>query len=382
VLGVQPGDKVLDLCAAPGGKATRIGSAMMGQGLLVANEINEDRSRALLRNIELFGIRNAVITNESPSQLEKKFPAYFDKILIDAPCSGEGMFRRDPHATKSWERFGPAACEKIQKEILISAHHMLASGGHIVYATCTFNTRENEDMIDWFLHAYPEYSVIAHPEIKGVTQSSGQSFSGSMRIWPHVSRGEGHFCVHLMNTAASEDNTSRVDYPMRRNDPSRQFTSRSAKEALLSFAKIVCTDAAYESFVNRVELQFLLHGDKIHLLPVSDLLFDGCKVVKMGDFPGEVRTTPQGRIFIPSHAFALTLAKADVRDDHVLTFARDDARCMRYLRGETIMLQEAECSHLASNAYVLICIDSYPIGWGKSNGASLKNLYPKAWRIQ
>jgi len=383
ILEVRPGDTVLDLCAAPGGKATRIGADLCGEGLLVANEISEDRSRALLRNIELFGIENVVITNETPQKLERHFPGYFDRILIDAPCSGEGMFRRDKSAVKSWERYGPPSSEIIQREILSSAHHMLKPGGNIVYSTCTFGTSENEDMIDWFLSTFPEYEVVSHPNIQGVSFSSGKHFAGAIRIWPQISRGDGHFCVHLRKAAsASVRGMVQSVQQGKKTDPSKFFTVRAAKETLLSFAKDILTAEAYTDYEQIVETQFILQGDKIHLLPVPAALFDGLKVMKMGAFPGEVRMTSKGRIFNPSHSFALALSKKKVSASHSFSFSRNDERLHRYLRGETVLLSSEEGQVLAHNAYILIFVDSYPIGWGKSNGDTIKNHYPKAWRLQ
>ena len=383
ILGVQPGEKVLDLCAAPGGKATRIGADLQGRGLLVANEISEERSRALLRNIELFGIENAVITNETPLRLEKRFASYFDRILIDAPCSGEGMFRRDKNAVKSWERYGPSSCEIMQREILMSAHHMLKPGGHIVYSTCTFGTSENEDMMDWFLLEFPEYEVIGHPDVPGVTVSSGKSFTGAMRIWPQISRGDGHFCIHLQKSKeAHVGEMKSIVQQGKKTDASKLFTVRSAREALLAFAKEIMQPAFYAEYAKKMEHQFYLQGDKAHILPISPVFFDAVKVVKMGAFPGEIKMTPKGRVFIPSHAMALALSREALLQTHVFSIARNDERLQRYLHGETIMISEDERELLEDQAYVLILAGHFPVGWGKSNGNTMKNLYPKAWRLQ
>jgi len=383
ILGVQPGEKVLDLCAAPGGKATRIGADLQGRGLLVANEISEERSRALLRNIELFGIENAVITNETPLRLEKRFASYFDRILIDAPCSGEGMFRRDKNAVRSWERYGPASCEVMQREILTSAHKMLVPGGHIVYSTCTFGTSENEDMIDWFLTQFPEYEVVSHLETKGVQFSGGKLFEGSMRIWPQFGSGDGHFCVHLQKTqpAAIFEN-EKSNRKITRQDQSKQYSTRTANETFLSFAKEMMTDGKFAEYAAKVSDQFVLQGEKSHLMPVPVPVFDNLKVIKMGAFPGEVKTMPKGWIFIPSHSYALSLTRDQIKNEHVFSIGREDGRLIRYLHGETILLSAEEAAKLSDSSYILLFVDDFPIGWGKSNGCTIKNLYPKAWRLQ
>jgi len=383
ILGAQPGEKILDLCAAPGGKATRIGADLCGSGLLVANEISEERSRALLRNIELFGIENAVITNETPIKLEKRFASFFDRILIDAPCSGEGMFRRDRNAVRSWERYGPSSCEVMQREILSSAHFMLAPGGHIVYSTCTFGTSENEDMIDWFLSQHPEYEVISHPDTKGVSFSRGRLFEGSMRIWPQSGLGDGHFCVHLQKSLrASVYENERINRKINRQDPSKLYSTRSARDSFYAIVKELLTVDAYSDYFHKTQEQFVLQGEKVHMMPVSASLFDGLKVVKMGAFPGEVRSMPKGWVFVPSHAFALALSKDKMQINHIFSLSRDDQRLIRYLHGETLLLSDEESQLLSQNAFILLFVDSFPIGWGKSNGCTIKNLYPKAWRLQ
>ncbi|MEI8198447.1 MAG: RsmB/NOP family class I SAM-dependent RNA methyltransferase [Eubacteriales bacterium] len=383
ILGTQPGEKILDLCAAPGGKATRIGADLCGSGLLVANEISEERSRALLRNIELFGIENVVITNETPIKLEKRFASFFDRILIDAPCSGEGMFRRDRNAVRSWERYGPSTCEVMQREILSSAHCMLAPGGHIVYSTCTFGTSENEDMIDWFLKEHPEYEVVSHPDTKGVSFSRGKLFEGSMRIWPQSGWGDGHFCVHLKKSLqASIYENEHINRRINRQDPAKLYSTRSARDSFFASVKELLTPDAYEDYYNKSQEQFVLQGEKVHLIPVAQSLFDGLKVVKMGAFPGEVRSMAKGWVFVPSHAFALALSREKMKENHIFSLSRDDQRLLRYLHGETLLLSPEESLLLSQNAYILLLVDSFPIGWGKSNGCTIKNLYPKAWRLQ
>ena len=200
VLSAKPGDIVVDLCAAPGGKSCRIAEDLKGEGILIANEISEPRSKALLRNVERMGLSNVVILNEDPINMRKVLPLCADKIIVDAPCSGEGMFRRDPGAVKSWEKYGPSTCSEIQASILESADMMLKPGGDLVYSTCTFCELEDEEQIADFLSKHPDYTIVAHPEINGVTHADSNSKApGSMRIWPHLSEGDGHFCVHLHN---------------------------------------------------------------------------------------------------------------------------------------------------------------------------------------
>lgn len=373
VLSAKPGDMVLDLCAAPGGKACRIGEDLKGEGLLVANEINEDRAKALLRNIERTGITNAVILNETPEHLCERFDAFFDKILVDAPCSGEGMFRRDPFAIKSWEKFGPDVCIEMQRQILDCTDKMLKVGGELVYSTCTFCEGEDEDMVKEFMASHPGYEIIPHPELTDVTQSD--KLPGSMRIWPHLSRGDGHFCVHLRKV--SSDHESRFDYTFATRKRTDNYSFNKSREALLSFMKEILTAEAYKDFKKKCDEQFVFHKNKLHLVPVNEHLFDRLKVVKMGHFPGEIKETFDKRIFIPSHCLAISLDFKEISEDRKIVLSRDDERLIKYLKGETINMEGGP-----SKGYIVVCVDSYPLGFAKLQGAGvLKNLYPKAWRL-
>jgi len=383
ILAASPGETVLDLCAAPGGKTTRIGADMRNQGLLVANEISEDRAKALLRNVELFGITNAVITNENPANLANAFPSFFDRILIDAPCSGEGMFRRDKNATRSWETYGPDSCMPVQREILDAAHRMLKPGGHLVYSTCTFHPGENEGMIQTFMERYPEYSVMQHPEISGISPVTDGPVAGAMRIWPHLSNGDGHFCAHLIKSVdASTFSAAERKSRGSKYQTDNVYSVRTAREALREFAGQMFSPSAFEQYSKRISEEFFLHGEKIHLMPVRPELFDRMRVVKMGDFPGEIKILPKGMVFHPSHAFALSLPYSDTKEDRRISFDREDDRLRRYLLGETISLHENEMTLLTDRSYILVAVDQFSLGFAKREGATLKNLYPKAWRLR
>lgn len=374
VLGTKPGEFVLDMCAAPGGKATRIAEDLRGEGLLVANEINTERSRALLRNLERAGASNVVILNENPKNMVKNFEGFFDRIIIDAPCSGEGMFRRDAFAPKSWEKFGPASCVPIQKEILGYADRMLRPGGHIVYSTCTFCEDENENQILSFLSEHADYEIIAHPELAEVSHDE----YGMMRIWPHRTRGEGHFCVHLHKNGDIESSDKRKT---EKNPASTNFTFVKARECFEAFMKGLLSEHAKEEYLPKIRTDFVLHKDKVHMLPVSESLFRGLKVVKMGAFPGEIKETAKGRVFNPSQALALELSKEQISSSRFLSLKRDDERLQRYLRCETIMLNEEEQEALDNGEYVVVACEEFPLGFGKTQGSTLKNAYPKAWRL-
>ena len=374
VLGTRPGEFVLDMCAAPGGKATRIAEDLKGHGLLIANEINTERSRALLRNLERAGASNVVILNENPKNMVKNFQCFFDRIIIDAPCSGEGMFRRDPFAPKSWEKFGPASCVPIQKEILGYADAMLRPGGNLVYSTCTFCEEENEKQILGFLEEHPDYEVVPHPELTDVSHDE----NGMMRIWPHRTRGEGHFCVHLRKKGEAGDIDERKT---EKNPSSSNFTFVKARECFESFMKGLLSDEYKEEYVSAIKTDFVLHKDKVHMLPVSETLFRGLKVVKMGAFPGEIKETAKGRVFTPSQALALELTREKIKKSRFLSLGRDDERLLRYLRCETIMLKEEEQEILDDGEYIVVACEDFPLGFGKTQGSTIKNAYPKAWRL-
>ena len=389
ILSAKPGDNVLDLCAAPGGKACRLGEDLNGEGLLVANEINADRAKALLRNIERTGITNSVILNETPEHIASRLPLFFNKILTDVPCSGEGMFRRDPSAVKSWEKFGPEVCIAMQKDILESTHAMLATGGELVYSTCTFCYGEDEGQILDFISRHPEYEVIAHPEIKGVTHATeNDPLPGSMRIWPHKANGDGHFCVHLRKNPVSET-TIEEEQSFRNRNFSFAFRKRTdnysftkSREAMNDFLSELLLPEAFERFKALSAPGFVVHNNKVHIVTVNEKLFDRLKVVKMGHFPGEIKETTYGRIFVPSHCLAISLNNDELMTDSVLRLNRDDPRLIRYLKGETITLSDEEALVIKKRGTVVIAVDRYPLGFGKLSGdMSVKNLYPKAWRL-
>ena len=373
VMGVKRGDKVLDLCAAPGGKATRLGEDLQGEGLLIANEINENRAKALLRNVERMGLTNTVILNETPERLADRFKGFFDKILLDVPCSGEGMFRKDPNAVRSWERFGPDTCIPLQNLILECADAMLRPGGELVYSTCTFGEREDEERIIEFMERHRDYEVIFHPEIEGVTHGgSNHILPGSMRIWPHLSRGEGHFCVHLKKSEQAETETYKPEklpsYRMKRDD---NYGFGKSRDAFVSFMKEITTEKPDLSGFN-------MNKENIHLMPIDPRYLSGLKVVKFGLFPGSIKATTTERLFIPSHSLALTLKRELIREDSLLSLTREDPRLTRYLKGETITADQG----LKKKGYILIGVDGFPVGFGKvSTDGSVKNLYPKAWRL-
>ena len=215
-LPVEPGDRVLDVCAAPGGKATELGAKLAGTGVLAANDLSNSRAKGLLKNLEIFGIGNVLILSEEPGKLVPYFKGYFDKILIDAPCSGEGMFRKDRKMIRAWEEHGPEFFSKIQRSIIIQAAEMLRTGGMLLYSTCTFSPEENEKTIEYLLQEYPEFTVCEMEGYEGfangmpkVTQAHSAELKKTVRIFPHRMEGEGHFLALLRKGDGGEDSPGR-----------------------------------------------------------------------------------------------------------------------------------------------------------------------------
>jgi len=377
VLAAKPGDIVIDLCAAPGGKAVRIGEDLKGEGVLIANEISEKRSHALLRNIERSGIANALVVNEDPVNMREIFAESADKIIVDAPCSGEGMFRRDPGAVKAWEQYGPASCVTLQASILESADMMLKPGGELVYSTCTFCEDEDEKQILEFMKLHKEYEVIPHPEIQGVSHMGPDGIlPGSMRIWPQLARGDGHFCVHLKKgLAESFDAPSQGLSGKLAPDLKEDKKLDLSRKACLDFMKEILNDEAYENFKKQIK-GLRVNGTHAFIPSLNPAGVKRIHTIKNGLYLGEFKQKGKDLMLVPSHSLALTLNRNDLKDSAVLDLNYDDPLVSRYLKGETLVTSPG------FKGYTVITVDGFPVGFGKrSNDGFIKNLYPKAWRL-
>nr|WP_302598392.1 RsmB/NOP family class I SAM-dependent RNA methyltransferase [uncultured Cellulosilyticum sp.] len=352
---VKPGERVLDLCAAPGGKTTQLAAALQGEGLLISNEIHPARAKILAQNVERMGISNAIVTNETPQSLAKRFPEFFDRIVVDAPCSGEGMFRKDEEAKNHWSVQNVEMCAKRQGEILQCAAQMLRPGGILVYSTCTFAPEENEGSMNTFLKENPDFRIKkvtayegfmpGHPEWADAVPEVADTF----RLWPHRLEGEGHYVAVLQKEG---------DRPARENVEKLPAIDRNAWQLYEQFAK--------ENLVNRPQGLPVLFGDQLYLLPYP-LSLKGLKVLRTGLHLG---TCKKNR-FEPSHALALALKSEDVH--HSCSLKNDDSRIRAYLKGETITIE-------GEKGWQLVCVDGYSLGWGKLSGNVLKNHYPKGLR--
>lgn len=368
VLAPRPGEKVLDLCAAPGGKSTQIAAAMEGRGVLVLNDINPKRIKALIKNVENFGVRNAVITNNNPEDLATLYPEYFDRVLVDAPCSGEGMFRREARLTTAWRRnFHPSCCVPLQRSLLEAAARMVAPGGRLVYSTCTFSPEENEGQVRSFLERHSDFQLLALSGVDGVSPGRGEwigdpRFAQTGRIWPHLSRGEGQFAAVMARLGETGRKGGSESFP-RRGFPNPAPDQRELAP-FLAFCSEVGIDPPSGRLYRLGEELYLLPGD------LSDL--SGLKVIRCGLLLGVLKP---GR-FQPAQAFALALGRQEA--ERRLELPSNSPELFRYLRGETLLLGEET---LPEKGWILVTTDGFPLGWAKRLGGLIKNHYPPAWRM-
>jgi NOL1/NOP2/sun family putative RNA methylase len=351
VLPVNPEDKVLDLCAAPGGKSTELGAKLKGTGLLVSNDISASRAKALLKNIEVFGIGNVVVTCEYPEKLKERFTGFFDKILVDAPCSGEGMFRKDNKLIKSWESQGPDFFAPIQKGILKAAADMLKEGGYLLYSTCTFSKEEDEDNIFEFLNEHEDFELEHIYEYEGFVRAYGME--EAIRLFPHHLKGEGHFVALLKKKGNLAENV-RYTFSDNKKVPD------DIKEFLKEYDVKIDTD--------RMEIS----GEKVYILPRQTDNLKGIRILRSGLLLGELKKNR----FEPSQAFAMTMDPE--RYSTVVNLKADDVNVVKYLKGETIDVEDTAIRGKAKN--VLVCVDGYVLGWGRLNGTTIKNKYLPGWR--
>ncbi|MCD7883868.1 MAG: RsmB/NOP family class I SAM-dependent RNA methyltransferase [Lachnospiraceae bacterium] len=490
VLPVTPGDRVLDLCAAPGGKATALAEKLQGKGLLVANDISASRAKALLKNLEMFGVTNSLVTSTTPFRLSEQLPEFFDKILVDAPCSGEGMFRKDPASAKDWSLSKVYTCAKRQKEIVRHAVSMLRPGGMMLYSTCTFSPEEDEQVIAYILENYPEMELLPIPMAEGFengrpelakedweetaqndrpgqtpvleVSDRAEDLKKCVRIFPHKVCGEGHFLA-LLKKRETLENTQKENTGMGNTIMERTGTesaamrsvemenfslrnvgsesagkgtigkqkqkqkknrkqqassgSQKAASAEISFVTSFLKDSwGAHSNGNDMADQIELHGSRAYYVPgglnLLNALWDqrDIQILRSGLYLGEI----QKDRFEPSQALAMAFRREDsvytdkpkenacgsyksnenasepdylkekVPDSGILNFDQADERVSRYLRGETIEITETNRPDgpNSRNGWKLICVNGYPLGWGKLVSGTLKNKYLPGWRMR
>ena len=348
VLSPQPGERVLDLCAAPGGKSTQIAAALAGEGLLVSNEPVPSRAKILSRNIERMGVPNALVVSAQPEALAARWGVLFDAVLVDAPCSGEGMFRRHPETRAEWNPASPMGCAERQRRILGCAAAMLRPGGRLVYSTCTLSPEENEETVRWFLQEHPDFS--AQPFSLPGNYGTLDAPEGMLRLYPHRVRGEGHFvaCLRRAGDAPAAD------------------LMRSAAERLSPPAPAV--RAAYSAFaapLRGLPAANAQLGDALLCAPDLPPL-DGVRVLRAGVQLGALK----GKVFAPDHALAMCLSPAC----GLPVLALDRAGALRYQSGEALPAPED------MSGWALAVYEGLVLGFGKASGGQFKNHYPKGLR--
>lgn len=361
VLDVSPRDKILDLCAAPGGKSTELGARLGGTGVLFANDISNSRAKALLKNLELFGIANICVTSETPERLLQAYPEYFDKILVDAPCSGEGMFRKNPDMVNDWIERGPRYYGNVQREIMEKALAMLKPGGTLLYSTCTFSMEEDEEVILEVLRSHGEMELVPIPQFEGA--SDGIGLPGCIRLFPHKIRGEGHFLAMLRKKGVVRDekDQGRQKLDKRKTSPMPRQLEESRE-----FQEFLDKMPDFSDFNG-----LAVREDSVYYLPEDVTFLSGLRYLRTGLFVG---TLKKGR-FEPSQALAMTLRENTFSDS--LSFSVHDDRVIRYLKGETIPLSHGEGPR---KGWCLVCVDGFALGFAKGMGMTLKNKYYPGWR--
>ncbi|MDO5573368.1 MAG: RsmB/NOP family class I SAM-dependent RNA methyltransferase [bacterium] len=374
LLPVEQGDCVLDLCAAPGGKATQLAAKLNGTGVLLANDISVSRARGLLKNIELNGVPNCYVTAEAPEKLARQYPECFDKILVDAPCSGEGMFRKEPSLIRSWIERGPAVYHEMQTEILDAAVKMLRPGGLLLYSTCTFSKTEDEETVAYLLQRYPELILKELPHPAGF-QNGLPPYGQCIRIYPHRVEGEGHFLALLQKEPAAQESLNGSDSRKEKRSEKRNHSmiSKDIMKALDAFMQTIHSPVLHKMLS---EQELLFKDENVYLLPAGLKYKSNLRYLRTGLLLGSMDRN--GR-WEPSQALAMYLNGHEY--ENCLSLKADDINVIKYLKGETILLQDAFQIH-DQKAPVLVCVEDYPLGWGRLNQHMLKNKYAAGWRMQ
>lgn len=387
ILDPQPGERILDLCAAPGGKSTQIAGRMDGRGLLVANEVVPERAKVLSQNVERMGIANCVVCQEKPEHMAVLFPAFFDRILVDAPCSGEGMFRKDEVARLEWSPEQVEVCAQRQEGILHEAAKMLKPGGVLVYSTCTFSPEENERTVSRFVRAHDDF-IIEETDCGSVfsagraewIEDPAEGIHNTLRLWPHLLKGEGHYIARLRRRGkpvegaafgAKTDSAAQMRTAQtgsrkgkkggrERETLGRDRELREEAEAFLKEEAGICA-----KWFERQGGPVTQFGDQLYLVPEEMIPLKGVRVLR----PGLQLLTAKKNRFEPAHALALSLRREEA--GRVRELSLEEAG--RYLRGESL-------SSGAEKGWILLTCEGYPLGFGKASGGQIKNHYPKGLR--
>lgn len=374
---IRPGDRVLDLCASPGGKSTQIAALLRGEGILVSNEIMPDRAKILSENIERMGVRNALVISEDPRNISDRFYGFFDKILVDAPCSGEGMFRRSETAINEWSPENVANCAKRQEWILDEAAKMLRENGTLCYSTCTFSKEENELQIVNFLERHEEFSLGEMARFEGMRAgfAAGEYESVGVRVFPHEANCEGHYLCKLVKkrrmsgqeSGCHEDKAVNKVMPLGGFEP--ELSKKDAadlKEMYKFFDETFSEESDFKEYIK--ERKITRFKDRVYLLPKECPKLDGLKVLRPGLHLGTILKNR----FEPGHALAKCLSCYDVKRACILEPDGDEAK--KYIAGETFNFDGD------LPGWYVVFAGIYPLGWGKLTNSIMKNHYPKGLR--
>ncbi|MDO6355215.1 RsmB/NOP family class I SAM-dependent RNA methyltransferase [Caloramator sp. CAR-1] len=354
-LNIKPGERVLDLCASPGGKSTQAACYLNGEGLLVSNEIKLKRAQILVQNIERMGIKNAIVTNNSPEELEKVFVGYFDKVIVDAPCSGEGMFKKDKDALNQWSEENVLGYQSMQREILKSAAKMVKPGGLIIYSTCTFSVEENEFIVDEFLKKHEEFELINIEKNYGFREGffeilDNEELKKTARLFPHRLKGEGHFLALFYKKDGEVKSPQRIK-------------SNIKKQNISDFKEFE------KNYLNKKfdEDRFFLRGDRLYYLPENSFDFTPLNVLRPGILLGEFKKNR----FEPDYSLAASLKPHEAKLNISLSSKTNEAD--KYIEGYTLNFD-------LEDGWYLVDVDGYSLSWGKMSKGILKNYFPKALR--
>lgn len=387
LLDARPGERILDMCSAPGGKATQIAAAMKGEGLLICNEYVPSRAKILSENIERMGIRNALVVNETPQKLADTFAGYFHRIMVDAPCSGEGMFRKNEDAYTEWSPENVQMCADRQDEILKAAARMLLPGGRMVYSTCTFAPLENECVIARFLQQNPDFGIKdvffseegqsgraslldmgmqqgnpdwTESEMGPLEDNIKEEIKSTIRLFPHRIKGEGHFVAVLEKKGSMPDISNKM---LSRNGMEKTVSLKDCRE----YEEFLKTEIKADFLLDTVKAPYLRFGDQLYQIPEQMPGLKGLKVLRPGLHLGTILKNR----FEPSHALALSLRPTEVV--HTWNLDSNSTEAGSYLKGGTFQAE-------GEKGWYLITVDGYSIGWGKLAGGMMKNHYPKGLR--
>jgi NOL1/NOP2/sun family putative RNA methylase len=347
VLPIAEDDIVLDACAAPGGKSLKLADKLNGSGILISNDISVSRAQILLSNLERHGVGNAFVMAEDLLKLDR-FNSCFDKILLDAPCSGQGMFRKQPELIRSYLEKDSEYYAPIQKMLICKALEMLKDGGMMVYSTCTFSKKENEDVIEYALNRYPELQVLPIKKHEGFASGLTTKTENCVRLYPHKIEGEGHFVALLQKGERKEE---------------KRKENRIIDRPDIDFFKHIDISFSNGKFIKR--------ENKLYYEPDHGLDLKGLRVLRSGLYLGEYRHER----FEPSIALALALKGNEY--DNVIDLQSDDIRVLKYLRCETLNVLDHD-----GDGYALIEVDGHPLGFGIVNKGILKNRYPANYRYK